>query len=391
MIRNKILAVAGLASMAFAGSGGDLWNFPKLLDPESEPYWTQVRTPAVIFCWGDAEPPSSENSYYSPCYSQAGGWWFGYADEGGEVKDAVSNKKVFKPASADPCVQPSVPAEAEGSIILEKYIDASNNGDWKSISEPTFKNGGHYLIKEFGLGDAKNGLDVKFITPAATPETPSIAAIGFNWRGKKECDTDDYKSTYVEDISNKEGLCIVYKADKAGVEIELGWNEAKYEYNTWVAKLPAASDWKTIEAIFEEDFAPSYEGEDDPYPLETALTQAEALKLALKNKTDDDVTIHFQLKEIGWKGSCTGTASRPDKPTPITVGKIASAYKFIVNGRTLSANFAAGSVQVINLQGAVVAKKTLDATGTMSLANLPAGIYMVRSEKLGIVQKFMVK
>jgi len=384
--------VAGLASMAFAGTGGDLWNFPKLLDPESEPYWTQVRTPAVLFCWGDATPPGPPD-YGSPCYSQAGGWWFGYADEDGEVKDAVSNKKVFKPASADPCVQPTVPAEAEGSIIMEKYMDASQNSDWKSISEPTYKSAGHYLIKEFGLGDAKSGLDVKFITPAATPETPSIAAIGFNWRGKKECDTDDYKSTYVEDISKKEGICIVYKADKAGVEIELGWNEAQYEYNTWVAKLPAASDWKTIEAIFEEDFAPSYEGEDDPYPLETALTKAEALKLALKNKTDDDITIHFQLKEIGWKGSCTGTASRPDPSgpsTPIATGKIASAYKFNMNGRMLSANFA-GAIQVVNLQGAVVAKKTLAANESISLASLPVGIYMVRSEKYGIVQKIMVK
>jgi hypothetical protein len=71
-------------------------------------------------------------------------------------------------------------------------------------------------------------------------------------------------------------------------------------------------------------------------------------------------------------------------------GKIASAYKFNVNGRSLSANFA-GTVQVINLQGAVVAKKTLAADESMSLANLPVGIYMVRSENRGIVQKIMVK
>jgi hypothetical protein len=69
---------------------------------------------------------------------------------------------------------------------------------------------------------------------------------------------------------------------------------------------------------------------------------------------------------------------------------MASEYKFNMNGRILSANFA-GSVQVINLQGAVVAKKTLAANESMNLANLPVGIYMVRSKNRGIVQKIMVK
>jgi len=396
MSKIRILAVAGLASMAFAG--GNLWDFPNLLDGENcGNYCGQVKAPGVLYCWADAEPPSEENNYGSPCYKQSGGWWFGYGDEGGEVKDAVNGRKVFLPETNCDMAKDPTPTQSEGTIAIEKWIDDKQNVDWKSLTAKSYSKAGHYIVKGFGLGDGTDGFDVKFVNPAGTDKEPTVAAIGFNWRQKEECGNTDYEGHYTEDLTSVkadgktvEGLCIVYKADEAGVDVELGWNEAVYEYNTWIVKLAAASSWKTIDMKW-EDFAPSFQGEDDPYPIETALKEAEALKFSFKNKTSDAKTIHFQLKEVGWFGSCSGTASRPEPPTtPITVGKIASAYKFYMNGRTLSANFAAGSVQVINLQGAVVAKKTLNATDKMNLANLPSGIYMVRSE-LGIVQKIMVK
>jgi hypothetical protein len=394
MNKIKILAVAGLASMAFAG--GNLWDFATLLETSNcGSFCGQVHTPGAVFCWGEVTP-NKDNGWGRPCFDGTGGWWFGYADAGGEVKDANSNNKVF--VETERCETDLNPTEAVGTIAIEKYIEpqsgtaAGQNTDWisKTVAGSVSK-AGHFLIKGYGLGAGTDGLDVIFSNPAGTPEDPTVSAIGFNWRQKAQCEREDYEGTYIENLTkdDREGLCIRYKADKAGVDVELGWNEAQYEYNTWIVKLPEANDWKTMDMKW-EDFAPSYESEDDPYPLETALTKAEALKFALKNRASSAVTVHFQLKEVGWLGSCSGTAERPPAPTPIMGGKMASAYKFNMNGRMLSANFA-GSVQVINLQGAVVAKKTLAAEESMNLANLPVGIYMVRSEKLGIVQKIMVK
>ncbi len=390
-------AVAGLASSAFAA--GDLWDFATLLETTNcGKFCGQVHTPGAVYCWSQTEQTAA-NGYGKPCFDGTGGWWFGYADEDGAVKDAVSNQNVF--VATENCETNQNPEKSVGTIAIEKYIEpavgqsAGQNVDWipKTVAGSVSK-AGHYMVKGYGLGDGTEGLNVKFINPGGTDEKPNVAAIGFNWRQKASCDKTDFEGFYVEDLTKggKTGLCIVYKADKAGVDVELGWNEAKYEYNTWVVKLPAASSWTTIDLIFNEDFAPSYQGADDPHPLNTALTEAEALKFALKTKTATAETVNFQLKEVGWAGSCSGTAVRPPPPdlTPIAGGKMASAYSFNLNGRVLSANFA-GTVQVVNLQGKVVAKKALAANESMNLANLPVGIYMVRSESRGIVQKIMVK
>jgi len=407
MSKIKILAVACLASVAFAGEGGNLWNFKGLLEkPNCGDFCSQVHTPGATFCWADAPPPAAPD-YSSPCYGKAGGWWFGYADEGGRVEDGVAGTKIFL-ARADSCSTPKdpTPAQAVGTVVIERWIAGTAAGDqnsaWASGTNTAkpYDKAGHYFIKGYGMGNADEGLDVKFINPGGTDEKPNVSAIGFNWRGKKECGGDDYEGSYVENLKTKGsdvGLCIVYKADKAGVDVELGWNEAAYEYNTWIAKLPAATSWKTLNIKW-TSFGLSYETDEPTEPLATALTQAEALKFALKTRTSTAETIRFQLKEVGWHGSCTGDAEElppyegggGEDPEPIIGGKVASAYKFSFNGRMLSANFA-GNVQVVNLQGKVVAQKTLAKDERLNLSNLPMGIYMVRSEKNGIVQKIMLK
>jgi hypothetical protein len=405
MNKIKILAVASLASIAFAG--GDLWDFSILLSSDNcGKFCGQVHTPGAIYCWQENQQVPT-NGYGRPCFDGSGGWWFGYADNRGEVKDASSGNKVYldeeKCPEFFPPVAPSTypapkdptPTEALGSIAIEKYVDASSNQDWISLlydyktgtTAPT-----HFLVKGYGLGDATEGLDVKFENPAGTDDKPTVSAIGFNWREKGKCPNKaDFEDIVTENLTSRgTGLCIVYKADKEGVDVELGWDEEAYEYNTWVAKLPIATGWKTLNMKW-ENFRPSFDDGIEPTPLETALTEAEALKFASKNKSASPVSIHFQLKEVGWHGSCSGTAEEyTPSPTPIIGGKMASAYKFNMNGRMLSTNFA-GFVQVVNLQGMVVAKKTLAEGEYLNLANLPVGIYMVRSEKHGIVQKIMVK
>jgi hypothetical protein len=392
MNKFKVLAVAVACLVGGAFAGGDLWDFAILLDATNcGKYCGQVHTPGANYCWSQTEQTAA-NGYGRPCFKGTGGWWFGYAAENGSVKDANSSKVLFREASCNDTLSGPTPEQSLGTIAIEKYIEPSGqNKDWipSTVAGATTGTAGkHYLIKGYGLGAGTDGLDVIFSNPGGTDEKPNVAAIAFNWRGKKECGLDDFETSYTENLKNQgDGLCVVYKADKAGVDVELGWNESKYEFNTWVAKLPAASDWKTVNIKWEV-FGPSYEGAEAPYPLETALTEAEALKFALKTKTSSSETVHFQLKEVGWYGKCSGTAT--ELPSPITSGKMASSYKFNLNGRTLSANFA-GSVQVINLQGKIVVQKTLAANESLNLANVPVGIYMVRSESRGIVQKIMVK
>jgi len=423
MSKIRILAVACLVSAAFAafGDGGDLWDFPNLLaagqysqGKGNDPFWGQVHTPGAIYCW-EKNPPTAANKYGKPCFDSTGGWWFGYADMGGIVKDAISSNNLFVGPDKDDCelqaLENPPPDAVRGHVLaIEKYIAKAADGQnqaWKDLVvnyDATKET--HYLVKGFGLGNATDGFDVIFDNPEGTEEDPSVSAIGFNWRNKGDCPgKGDIQNIKTEDLTKYDGLCVVYKADKGdanfGVDVELGWNEAVYDYNTWIVRLPASgNNWKTLDMKW-EDFAPSYQSPDDFHPLEeVALGKAEALKFAFKNKGAAQ-SIHFQLKEVGWLGTCSGTASRPEPPdrwwencdecnTPVAGSKIASAYKFNLNGRMLSVNFA-GPVQVINLQGAIVAKKTLAANEGLSLANLPVGIYMVRSEKFGIVQKIMVK
>jgi len=398
MSKIRILALACLANLAFAG--GDLWDFPNMLSTENcGSYCGQVHTPGLKFCWSEVTP-SAANEWGKVCYKSTGGYWFGYVDEGGDVKDAVSNRNLFWPKDAAECAggNDATPPDQFYSVVIERYVEpGKQNVDWipKTVAGSVSK-AGHFMIKGYGLGDGtaegSGGLDVKFSNPGGTDEKPNVSAIGFNWRGKKECGYDDYETAYIENIKAQgAGLCIVYKADKAGVDVELGWNESLYEYNTWIAKLPAASSWKTLNIKW-ESFGLSYETDQPTEPRETAITKAEALKFALKTKTSTPETVHFQLKELGWHGTCSGTAEelQPAQPNPIIGGKVISAYGFNVKGRTLSANFA-GSVQVVSLQGKVVAQKTLAANESMNLSNLPVGVYMVRSETRGIVQKIMLK
>jgi len=404
MNKLKILAVACLASAAFAV--GDLWNFATLLsDDNCGKFCGQAHTPGAIYCWQETTPKDT-NEWGGPCFHGTGGFWYGYSEYGGKVADGDAGTDV---------------AVCEG-VVIERYIEpskagsAGQNTDWISKTvkgSSAVTAAGHYMIKGYGLGKGDEGFDVKFTGPGGNDEQPNVSGIGFNWRGKDEAPCNpasastkypnkDYQGIYTEDLSVKKGLCLVYKADKEAVDIELGWNESAYDYNTWVARLPAASSWTTINVEWSKHFAPSFVSPDNFYPLEEiALKKADALRFVIKNKTSTPETVRFQLKELGWHGSCSGTATEPpaipdsDKwwengELPVVGGKVASAYRFNMNGRVLSANFA-GTVQVVNLQGKVVAKKVLAANESMNLANLPIGVYMVRSETRGIVQKIMLK
>jgi len=356
MNKIKALAILGMAA-GMANAAGDLWRgdidaFPSL----------QVKTPGAITCWADpANEPTAENGYDSPCYSKTGGWWFGYdyGTNAGDVKDATSGTSL-------------VP---EAALQLADDQGAPQGGS--------------------GFNIAKKAIDVTFSLLGGTDEDPSGAGFGFNWRNK---DGNDYEGAdkTTENISGKEGVCVTYSMGEAGegkAFLELGWNEAANGYNTWVFPFAASSDWKIVDLAWSE-FQKSWTGTNPA--IDVATGQAEALKFKGQNKAASPVSYGFSLCEVGWKGTCTGCSGSGGQEGggSAIINKIISSGKFNLVGRNLSLvniGSASATVQVINMQGAVVAKKTLTENKAMSLANLPAGIYFVRSADLRISQKIVLK
>jgi len=360
----KVFAVAGLISASAAVAAADLWKFDGLISATNEPLLGQVHTPGAEYCWDNAPEPGPPD-YSSPCYTEAGGWWFGYGDKGGKAYDGVNE-------SYDLTLPQALKInEYDGSLPGQKFI------------------------KQKGLGDATEGLHVKFKLASGTADVPSLAGIGFNWRAAGGSE-NDYEGLGVQDLSGKPGLCIKYYASACGVDVELGWNERAYGYDTWIYKLPECTSSSGCMANMTWDkFQLSYE--DESQDLAFAKTNAEALKVVYKNKNDAAMTVEFKLMELGWAGTCSGTAvaGPSDCGGQVSIkvpsGKIAA--QFNLSGRVLSiANISTPThVQVINMQGALVAQKTLRPNESLNLANMPTGIYVVRSAKLGISQKIILK
>jgi len=328
------LAIIAASGMAFAA--GSLWGpntdeFPSL----------QVKAPAVLTCWSE-HPDAVEGN---PCYNETGGWWFGYTDQTATTQVKIS-----------------------GSF--------TNFGDGVSLSDAS---DGSSLI-----GDA---LEVKFEAgAAASSDAPSIAGIGFNFK----------KPEGPENITSKEGYCITYSADGA-VQFELGWDEATYNYDSWYVELPASSSKKILTMKWgETDGKKSGDFKKDGWgtgeknqPSSIATNGAYSVKIRLKNGTTSAKAVNFNLYQLGWANDgCDNGGSSP------VIYSGAELVKFNLVGRAFSLSSVAKpvTVQVINLQGAVVSSQVLaSANEVMNLSNLPTGIYMVRVPALGYANKIVLK
>ena len=89
-------------------------------------------------------------------------------------------------------------------------------------------------------------------------------------------------------------------------------------------------------------------------------------------------------------GTCPAECGAPNREA-IKAVRGASAAKAILSGRTLSfSGVKAGTAEVLNLQGQIVAKG--DVSSTLSLASLDAGVYMVRvAGKVSFSNKIVLK
>ena len=171
------------------------------------------------------------------------------------------------------------------------------------------------------------------------------------------------------------GLCITYTSDAAAdLELGLGAYDSEIEYANPVAKLSKATTDPVTKAIPWSKFAqPSW------YSGATKISGAEAAKrlVAVKFKIQaNDGDYNFNIKKIG-----PYTACDPESSNAIKTVRRESSAKASLTGRTLSFTGikSAATAEIINTQGQVVLKGTIDiTTASLNLASLDAGVYMIR-------------
>ena len=179
------------------------------------------------------------------------------------------------------------------------------------------------------------------------------------------------------DASAWGGVCITYESDVApALELGLGDEvDASIEFANPAASLPKASAGTMKQLAWTDFKQPSW------YKGTTKIAGAEASKqlVALKFKIQATAgTYGFDICAIGPNGaSCPEKCEPKGADVAIKAVRGASAAKAILSGRSLSfTGVTAGTAEVLNLQGQVVAKG--DVSSALSLANLDAGVYMVR-------------
>ncbi|MDR1831031.1 MAG: T9SS type A sorting domain-containing protein [Candidatus Fibromonas sp.] len=331
----KKIALAALGAYGLVSAAGSLWG------PNTEDFPSlQVKAPAVIKCWEESQDPPQEGH---PCYDGTGGWWFGYIDQDARTEVRINGSYV---------------EFAEGTSI-------SDESDGSSLIDA-------------------DALRVKFHGGPAESTAPSISGIGFNFN----------KPEGPENLSSKLGYCLTYESTGL-VQFELGWNESQYEYDTWYVELPASSK-KTVKPKWDlsvttgktsGDFKKDGWGSGiQVQPISTAVEGAYSLKIRLKNGTGSAVDVDFALYELGWNDECTGGV-------PIlSNGAGANGLNLSLYNRMLSMTVnSPASVQILNLQGAVVHNQVYVPGSKMNLNNLPTGVYLVRIPSLGYSGKIMLK
>jgi len=405
------LAVAFAASMAFA----QLWVV-------NSPYG-QVQFPWVEEC--QQSPDFDEGNQNDPCYKKYGGWWFGY----------VAGWDQDDPPQVGPkaCVgEPGMPPDGGSKSGVNK-VEAKINDVWVNFNgadDPTCE-GPAITNKDDGSSlMSPDGLELRFtVGPGYISDPtyePSLAGIGVNF--------GEYPTAAAgaeRDLASKNGFCLTYISDHendrvgnegAQMTFILGWDEGikgnlVKGYDTWYAKIPPSNGekvtkdfrWDGAPQVFEEGVSPPDENEagdfiqdnwtswasnygkptsPGPFPIEDATKKMTAVKIAFSGYRA--AVVNFKLIEFGWAGTCGGGGG-----TPIVAGGArVNPVSFALNGRMLSMNSSVSkplTVQVINLQGAIVQTKTMSKGDKMSLQNLPTGIYLVRVPSQGYVAKYAIK
>ena len=211
-----------------------------------------------------------------------------------------------------------------------------------------------------------------------------FAGVAFNVVGESS-PTD--RTPAVGDASSWEGICITYTSEVLP-SIELGLSEdveaSIGKANPAYSLLPKASV-PTTKIIAWSDFTQPtwYTGEKKMSGTEAAK-QLTSIRFKMQAK---DGKYSFNISRIDSYSNC--------KTSNIKTVQGTSAARANLFGRTLEfTGVSTATAEVINLQGQVVAKGSIDNTAsTLNLATLDAGIYLVRvaGKAVNFTQKIVLK
>jgi hypothetical protein len=355
----------------------------------------QVQFPWVVTCWEGGGDVSNKDH---PCYKDVGGWWYGYI--------ATPHETV---------------KECDGDQSTDNDKVLVNINGWKSFVGPDYHpstcegppitnpDNGNFLI-----GD---GLELRFQVGNGIPSIwePDIAAVAVNLSGDGETD---------KNMVSYNGFCLTYSSTHTAAHdfaMELGWwegtenGDGSYGFDTWIAPINVGTGiqvqnftWNGAEGtetyfnnLYKKKGDFMQQGWDDgdpdivkrragaPFPISIATEKMRSVKIRLKNAdaTIADQTVDFTIYQFGFLNDCNieGLTSIVAK------GAVQNAAKFNLAGRTFSMLSEKASVQIINLQGALVQTKTLAKNETMDLSSLPTGVYMVRIPAIGYSSRIMLK
>jgi len=240
------------------------------------------------------------------------------------------------------------------------YNDSSNGG----ASTVSWGNGSGEFSDKIDL----NGMiDVTFNNGAgyAYPFT----GIGFNWI------SDDAGGEGPYTVSAVTGYCATYAGTGATV-LEMKWDGLTYGYSTYQVTMAKTTGSVTKDMLF-STFKRPYAEKDYPAGASIALAQAQTLTSGVQFgfKGAAGTTEELKLYAFGTAGSCGPAATQ-------FVGKVAG-LKASLSGSSLA--FAGlgkktAKVEIINLQGQVVASKTItSAMNTVDLSKAAHGVYVVKA------------
>lgn len=188
------------------------------------------------------------------------------------------------------------------------------------------------------------------------------------------------------DISAWGGICLQYYSElNFSVELAVENDGTVTEYNNYKARVAKAGYSNYVDLSWDKFRQDSGWGKE--VARDSVLAKTAAIKL--KFQRNAGTTGDFFLSKIGSLGMC-GTCCGPENVVKPEAG---SQVNVSVLGRTVNFDGVAPSakVTVMDLQGQVV--KSATAAAALDLRALPAGIYMLRVQGLGVnhMQKIILK
>jgi hypothetical protein len=258
------------------------------------------------------------------------------------------------------------------------YDDKNNSGtSYSDIPE------GSTSLDVIGpwLEDTKG--TIHFTTTAAYQY--SFVGIGFNWL--------DPEAVLNPTSLAGGGISVCYMSQKEMV-VDLKTKPGdKYEYNSFVKKIPPASTATHLTIAWSEFAQGDWGGTgEEPGGISAYLAFSAGVQFKFEGGGAAAENT-FRIGGLGWYGDGNTCASELSGSLPVRpVGKL-GGFSLTQQGRVLHFNGLdkKAVVEIITMQGSVV-KKAVDAN-SVDLSNLSAGIYMVRvnGSSLKYTQKVLLK